>query len=220
MAAAVGVCASLALWRSTGTTADDFGPSVDTAVTSPSGAPTRLGQWGKQLLRDHQELVAGRRESRKPPALPTRLEIPALSLSAPIDPVGVDERGQTDIPEDGDRVGWYRYGVRPGASEGSAVLIGHRDTVTDGPGAMFALDALTAGDRVTVVTGNARLAYQVVARRSFDKQSLPASLFERIGVHRLTIITCGGPYLAEQGGYQQNIVVTATLAPPPDRATE
>jgi LPXTG-site transpeptidase (sortase) family protein len=220
MAAVVGVCASIALWRSPNATVDDFGPAFDSAVTSPSRAPARLGQWGKQLQRDHQAMVAAQRESRKPPALPIRLEIPALSLSAPIDPVGVDERGLTDIPEDGDRVGWYRYGVRPGASEGSAVLIGHRDTVAQGPGALFTIGDLSAGDKITVVTANAEITYQVVARQSFDKQSLPDRLFERIGAHRLTLITCGGSYLPEAGGYQENIVVTAKLVPAPDRATQ
>ncbi len=36
-----------------------------------------------------------------------------------------------------------------------------------------------------------------------------AELFARSGPARLTVITCGGPYLADQGGYQDNVVVTA-----------
>ena len=39
--------------------------------------------------------------------------------------------------------------------------------------------------------------------------ALPYSLFARTGPGRLQIVTCGGSYLPDKGGYQENIVVTA-----------
>ena len=45
--------------------------------------------------------------------------------------------------------------------------------------------------------------------RRFDGQALPEELFARTGPERLWIITCGGEYLPDEGGYQQNLVVTA-----------
>ena len=44
------------------------------------------------------------------------------------------------------------------------------------------------------------------------RQALPAELFSRRGPERLHVITCGGEYLPDAGGYQQNLVVTAAPA--------
>ena len=42
-----------------------------------------------------------------------------------------------------------------------------------------------------------------------DAALAPDSLFARTGPGRLQIVTCGGSYLPDKGGYQENIVVTA-----------
>jgi LPXTG-site transpeptidase (sortase) family protein len=89
------------------------------------------------------------------------------------------------------------------------VLIGHRDTVAEGPGALFDLDEVQSGDPVVVRAGNRSLRYEVVSLRSIDKAALPDALFGRTGQPRLVLITCGGPYLPEAGGYQENVVVVA-----------
>ncbi len=55
-----------------------------------------------------------------------------------------------------------------------------------------------------------RLRYEVVARESFDKEVVPlAELFSGAGPHRLTLITCGGPFDATTLGYTDNVVITA-----------
>jgi hypothetical protein len=44
------------------------------------------------------------------------------------------------------------------------------------------------------------------------KQALPLDeLFRRDGPPRLTLLTCGGPFLAEYGSYRDNVVVVAEL---------
>ena len=115
------------------------------------------------------------------------------------------------LPRDARRVGWYRFGSRPGAGDGSVVLAGHVDSRTRGRGAFYPLREASLGDRVTVVTdGGGRSTYRVVARELFRKRALPLEdLFRRDGGEVLTLITCGGPYLAEAGGYQDNVVVSA-----------
>lgn len=57
---------------------------------------------------------------------PAILAVPSLGIEARVDPVGVRNDGQMAIPDDVDRVGWYRFGPVPG-SDGSAVLAGHVD---------------------------------------------------------------------------------------------
>lgn len=147
------------------------------------------------------------------PAPPPRtLTIPALGVSSPVVPTGVTGAGNAQIPRDGDRVGWYEFGSAPGAARGSAVLIGHRDTKAEGPGALYDLDALQPGDILRVSAGRTTLRYEVAALRSIEKAGLPNALFRRGGPHQLVVITCGGAYVPEAGGYQENLFVVAVPA--------
>jgi LPXTG-site transpeptidase (sortase) family protein len=86
----------------------------------------------------------------------------------------------------------------------------------------FRLATIEVGDTVRVTqAGGEVLAYRVVARESIRKQRLPADeLFARDGSPRLTLITCSGPYVAQQGGYQDNLVVTATPVRPAPMADQ
>ncbi|MCZ3390072.1 MAG: class F sortase, partial [Actinomycetia bacterium] len=147
-------------------------------------------------------------------ATPTRLTINALDVDATVVPSGVTQAGNAQIPPDGDVVGWYRFGSAPGDPNGSAVMIGHRDTEAEGPGALFDLDALERGDVITVRSGQLFYRYRVVALRSIDKDGLPDAIFRRGGPHQLVVITCGGAFISEAGGYQDNLIAVAV---PEDR---
>ncbi len=51
---------------------------------------------------------------------------------------------------------------------------------------------------------------RVVSRELIDKQVLPLDrIFTLAGPPRLTIVTCGGPFLPEIGSYRDNVVVVA-----------
>lgn len=146
---------------------------------------------------------------------PTRVRVDSVGIDAAVDATGVQPDGTVVIPRDAYRVGWYRFGSAPGSAHGSAVLVGHVDSRTQGRGALYPLRGVQVGDRVTVTvtsrSGDRRdLTYRVVARQSINKQRMPFSeLFTRTGDPRLTLITCGGAYLPDRGGYQDNLVVTA-----------
>jgi hypothetical protein len=141
---------------------------------------------------------------------PAAIRIRAVGIHAPIRPVGVATDGQLALPPDPDVVGWYRHGPRPGAGRGGAVLASHVDTLEEGLGVFARLTAVRRGDAVLVTTRDGhRRTYRVSAVRRYDKQSLPARLFARTGPERLHLITCGGEFDADRGGYQQNLVVTA-----------
>jgi LPXTG-site transpeptidase (sortase) family protein len=124
--------------------------------------------------------------------------------------VGVEPDGQMTIPADVDRVGWYRFGPTPG-DDGSAVIAGHVDDREQGLGAMAPLREAAVGDEVVVTdAAGAAVRWRVVSREVIEKQELPlARLFARDGPPRLTLITCGGPFLAEFGSYRDNVVVVA-----------
>lgn len=144
-------------------------------------------------------------------AAPVRLKIGAIDIAAPVVPVGVDRQGDVAIPRAVDTVGWYRFGVAPGAPEGSAVLVGHVDDRNQGEGTFFRLREVGRGDTVTVRNASGRtLTYRVVSREQFPKPDVPLDdLFSRTGVPRLTLITCGGSFDQTRRSYRDNIVVTA-----------
>jgi len=142
---------------------------------------------------------------------PTQFSAPRIGVIAAVDPVGVDGAGAVVIPADARRVGWYQFGSAPGDPTGSAVLVGHRDSRTQGRGALYPLEDLTVGDLIVVGRSDgSSVRYRVVERRLYLKVGLPFdTFFARNGAPRLTVITCGGPYDAQNGGYQDNLVVTA-----------
>ena len=144
-------------------------------------------------------------------AAPTRVRIPALDVNTKVFPVGLDENRAIEIPEDIRYVGWYEYGVPPGVDRGSAVLVAHRDGREQGRGVFYFLGDLKPGDKVYVKTSaNEELPYKVVSRELIKKKSLPyEELFAVDGDPRLTLISCGGYYDRNNGGYQDNVVVTA-----------
>ncbi len=145
------------------------------------------------------------------PARPVRLAVPDLDLDLPVRPVGVGTDRQMQLPADPSVLGWYRFGASPAApAAGAAVVAGHLDSFRFGLGPLVRLRDAAVGDRVLVSDPKGRtLRYVVSEVRRFDRQALPAELFTRTGPPRLHLITCGGAYDPDAGGYQQNLVVTA-----------
>ena len=143
-------------------------------------------------------------------ARPTRLRVPSLNVSAPVDQV-VTHNGLLDVPENIRHVGWWTGSVRPGAAAGATVIVGHVDSAANGEGALFHLTDLRAGQRITVSTSTVhRVSYQVYARRIYTKsRPLPESLFTMTGPARLVLITCGGPFDTAARSYLDNIAVFA-----------
>jgi LPXTG-site transpeptidase (sortase) family protein len=144
-------------------------------------------------------------------AAPVRVRIPAINVDTKVLPVGLDKNNAIEIPEDIRYVGWYELGVPPGVDRGSAVLVAHRDGRVQGRGVFYFLGNLKLGDKVIVKNSAGEdLPYKVVARELIKKKKLPyEELFAVDGPPRLTLISCGGYYDPNNGGYQDNVVVTA-----------
>ncbi|TWH75159.1 sortase (surface protein transpeptidase) [Modestobacter roseus] len=195
------------------------GSTVEQALDAPppSAVPSPSGAAPPTASAPAFPPVPTRDAAPTPPApvpAPVRVSLPAQGVDAPLDPVGVSPDGQMELPEDVDRVGWYRFGPVPG-DEGSAVLAGHVDDREQGLGALFPLRDAQTGD-VVVVTGatGAETRWQVVSRELITKQALPLdSIFNREGPPRLVLVTCGGPFDAETRSYRDNVVVVAQPLP-------
>ena len=145
-----------------------------------------------------------------PVPTPTGLRIDDLGVAAPIDPYGIDEDGQMDVPDNVTDVAWYQWGPSPGEG-GSAVLAAHVDLAGQGAGVFFDLDTLDPGATVLVDFDNGETqAFEVVARQTYDKDQLPLDvIFSREGPAVLTLITCGGGFDRSSRRYDSNVVVYA-----------
>ena len=145
------------------------------------------------------------------PDLPARITLAGLDVDVPVVSVGVDDRGQMEVPVDVQTVGWYRFGPGPGSDAGSSVLSGHVDDRVQGRGAFYRLSDLGEGDPVQITLGGgAVLDYRVRSVERIDKSDLPVQqLFARDGAPRLTLVTCGGEFDQETRNYRDNVVVTA-----------
>jgi hypothetical protein len=142
---------------------------------------------------------------------PLLVAIPTLRLSVPVRPAGVDESGAMALPARPDQLGWYRFGPAPGDRRGTAVLAGHVDSRRYGLGPLVALERLAPGDEVRVTLASGRTQrFLVTGVASIRKARLDLDgLFRRDGAPRLVLLTCGGRYDSEGGGYSDNVVVTA-----------
>jgi hypothetical protein len=204
VALAVGVPTAWAIGRPGATAASVPAPRVTSVPASPLPPASTAGP---------PPVTA--RPAAPPPVgtavPPVRVQLPGAGIDAPLDPVGVEPDGAMTIPDDVDRVGWYRFGPVPGDQAGTAVLAGHVDDREQGLGALAALRAVEPGEevRVTDAAGGV-IAWRVVSRELVDKQSVPlGELFERSGPPRLALLTCGGEFLPELSSYRDNVVVVA-----------
>ncbi|WP_375432447.1 class F sortase [uncultured Friedmanniella sp.] len=119
--------------------------------------------------------------------------------------------GELVVPEDVQQVGWWDGSAEAGDPFGNTVIAGHVDSATEGLGFFARLRQVTKGQTVTVRHGAHAARYRVTSVRTVKKQALAtsSSAFDQLGDHRLVLITCGGAYRADRGGYDSNVVVTA-----------
>jgi sortase (surface protein transpeptidase) len=200
-------------WLSSGT-----GSRAETATAASGATPADRRDRTGQTPESPPEVPITRNATSSPrpadePPAPTRVALPSLDIVLPVRPVGVDGNGLMKLPARPSEIGWYRFGPRPGAPEGSAVLAGHIDSSEYGIGPLADLNKIEVGDRVTVTTSAEAVDFHVDRVQFQRRQHLStATLFARTGPPRLVIITCGGPYDPERG-YRDNLVVIARPVP-------
>jgi len=142
---------------------------------------------------------------------PVRVSIPAIGVSAPIIPLGLNPDRTMQTPKSYSVAGWFRPGPEPG-EVGAAIVVGHVDS-HNGPGVFYRLRALRRGDRIgiTLVTGR-KLQFIVTSSRDVSKQHFPAALvYRHTRRSTLRLVTCGGRFDASTGHYVNNHIVFAWL---------
>lgn len=148
-----------------------------------------------------------------PPAQPTRIRIPAVSIDAPIMNVGLDSRGVIAAPplEKAGEAAWFKDSVSPGA-RGSSVIVGHVDNES-GPAVFYSLGALKKGSTIDVVRDDGTTAiFTIYGIEVFTKAEFPGKrVYGDTKDPELRVITCGGTY-SKGSGYSGNVVVFARMS--------
>jgi LPXTG-site transpeptidase (sortase) family protein len=197
--------------------ADDGAPTV-----VPSSAPPRPGVPGFSSLLIPSATSPGTATAPQPgrigtPApsqrirfIPTQVVLPGGAWAPVLPATTVND--QLQVPVGAKRVGWWDGGAQAGDPFGSVVLAGHVDTKTEGLGFFVRLLRIKPGESVVLRADGHTATYRVSSIVSVRKDALAtrSGAFDQTGDHRLVLITCTGAYDASRGGYEDNLVVTAT----------
>lgn len=126
-------------------------------------------------------------------------------------PATTDRTGVLLVPDDIGRAGWWDGSSRIGDPFGSIVVAGHVDSFTQGIGRFAELLDMHPGDEVRLESADLWQMFRVVSAQLEPKTSLTSDtrVFAHGGDERLVLITCGGRYVADLGGYLDNMVVIA-----------
>jgi len=141
------------------------------------------------------------------PTTPLRLIIPSIALNDTIAEVGLNSKGEMDVPAGNTRdVGWYMGGTVPGTL-GSAVIDAHVFA------AFSKLRNIKVGNSIYVETDNGQKLHFVVSEmHTYALADVPADiLFNRADTERLNLITCAGSLTPDHTTYDHRLVVYATL---------
>ncbi|EYR62142.1 hypothetical protein N866_11265 [Actinotalea ferrariae CF5-4] len=148
----------------------------------------------------------------EPVVEPVGVAVPSIDVAIPVEPVGVQDDGQMEIPPQAEIGGWYRYGASPADDEGTAVIAAHVDSIASaGLGPFARLQDVQVGDpvEVSLADGTTRSFTVTEVRRSPKPSVQWEDVFVRGGGQRLVLITCGGTFDRGAQSYSDNVIVTA-----------
>ena len=139
---------------------------------------------------------------------PIRLTIPSIGLDLPIEPVGVNVKGEMDVPNGRTSdVGWYKNGTVPG-EDGSAVLAAHVYAAFED------LRYVKPGSEIYITRSDGEVLKFVVeeSKIAWLKDVSTYFLFERDDRPRLNLITCAGTFSRKLDTYTKRLIVYAVLS--------
>jgi sortase (surface protein transpeptidase) len=144
----------------------------------------------------------------------SRLQIPKLSIDAPIETVGMRQNGHMDVPllNVSDGVGLYQNGIQPGQI-GSAIVDGYGIRQDGSPAVFKRLGELHPGDRILVVNQDgSEQRFHVVTLQRYKLDQVPvAHIFEDMSGAYLNLITCDGDWMSPAQQTKEPLIVYAAL---------
>jgi sortase (surface protein transpeptidase) len=175
---------------------------------------TTTQQWsavGHPPVAESSDVALVAVEPAPPPGpRPERIDIPAIQVSADLEELHRRFDGELSTPTEWADAGWYAEGIVPG-QRGPAVIVGHVDSVADGPAVFYRLPLLRVGDEVVVgSTDGGSQRFVVDGTQTFAKSDFPTQLvYGPTARPELRLITCTGDFDSAAHSYTDNLVVTA-----------
>ncbi|WP_353388801.1 class F sortase [Thermobispora bispora] len=186
-------------------------PLTAAAATAPPPDPAARPR--RPLTLTPKNASAARMTLARTKGRPVRIRIPAIGVSAPVEPVGVDAKGEMQVPplSKPNLVGWYRLGPAPG-EQGPAILLGHVNTRA-GAAVFYRLRELKRGNKIAIRRADGKTAiFTVDGIEQVSKLTFPTKrVYGNTATASLRLITCGGLYDAKTHHYTDNVIVYATL---------
>lgn len=202
------------------------------ALAAPTAGATDRPQPGAPLAVPAALIDGGLGLLDGPVAVPLELQMPSISVKAPVVGVGIRPDNVMDAPMGpvNDPVWqhafWYRGSAPPGALS-TALIAGHVNGPRGRPAVFAHIDRLRAGDPIVVhdTRGGLDVRFSVTDSKTYalDQTTDPAVLNQIYGVgpvagtlpqpsadglSHLTLITCAGTF--RNGTHDQRLVVYAT----------
>jgi Sortase domain len=144
---------------------------------------------------------------------PVSLDIPRLGVHTSVVRLGLDGRGEVEVPpfRTDSPAGWYRHSPTPGQL-GPAVILGH-STVRDGASVFARVHELERGDRIDVRRKDGSVAHFTVERvETHPKSAFPTQqVYGDLDYPGLRLVTCGGERAAGSHEYPDNVIADAAL---------
>lgn len=144
---------------------------------------------------------------------PTGVRLPTVGIDTGTVPVGLEDDGSLEVPDDPHISGWWSGGAAPG-EPGAAVIVGHVDS-REGPGAFFRLGDLEPGERVTVEREDGTsVEFHVDRIERHPKAAFPTdAVYGQTQQPTLRLITCSGVFDRRERSYEDNTIVFLDPAP-------
>lgn len=138
--------------------------------------------------------------------LPVRLTIPAINVNAEIEHVGVNTRGEMEVPSNTVDVGWFKIGPRPG-EKGSAVISGHFDGKDGKAGVFNNLHKLKKGDKIFMKDDKGKTTAFIVRESRIYNSGYAEEVFSLNDSAHLNLVTCDGVWDKNKKSYTKRLVV-------------
>jgi sortase (surface protein transpeptidase) len=179
---------------------------------------TNIVLFPQRYLPDHvnvtpiKEEPLGAHAYTLPRSEPVELSIPKIHLDTTfVPPLGLQDNGEPEVPNDYTQVGWYKYSPTPGEL-GPSIIFGHVDSY-QGAAVFYLIGQLERGDPIYVTRADGSVAtFRVTGIGRYEQSKFPTDLvYGDINHAGLRLVTCSGTYNHETLRYDHNTVVYASL---------
>jgi LPXTG-site transpeptidase (sortase) family protein len=137
---------------------------------------------------------------------PVRLIIPVINISANIQSLGTNSKGEMEVPSNITDVGLFKFGVTPG-QVGSAVIAGHFNGENNQQGIFANLDKLKAGDKLYIEDKTGKSITFIVQKKELYNSGYADNVFNQSDSAHLNLVTCDGLWDEAKKSYTKRLVI-------------